>query len=553
MSKIEFSIDGIGHFISDNFLKVPIYQRPYAWTEEHINDLINDLNEFFPEEYFIGTIVVSKKNNYLEIIDGQQRLATFCIIYSAIRNFLLEIKDDDGAKIIETEYLYKPLLRTREPVVKLELGFNDKDFFTNNIILKANSRKTESNKLFHQRIITVYKKIYEYVKNQYWSHSSQLNHINDLIDFFKENIKIIIVSVADETNAFTIFETLNDRGLSLTQVDLIKNFLFNKAGISLSESQKKWTRFTGAIEAAASEEEILQFIRYDWSSKYGLTREKELFYAIKRKTNNSNLVITYFSELENDVNLYLALLNPNHNHWNSYSDACCFFLRNLLDLQLFQNRPLLLSIIKKFTKADVEKALKLIVSWSVRNLIVGLSGSGTIEKEFSNQAKLISERKIITAQELKNSVSNLIPTDEAFKEQFKIATVSKNYIARYYLSEIEKAYHKTSEQETSKDTEKVNLEHILPEKPNLEKNWNNFTEEDHKTYFRRIGNLTLLDKDLNSTQRNSSFKEKKKFFKSSEILISRSLSGIKEWNKKEIEKRQEDFAEKACEIWSLKI
>lgn len=553
MSKIEFSIDGIGHFISDNFLKVPIYQRPYAWTEEHINDLINDLNESFPEEYFIGTIVVSKKNNYLEIIDGQQRLATFCIIYSAIRNFLLEIKDDDGAKIIETEYLYKPLLRTREPEVKLELGFNDKEFFTNNIILKANSGKTESSKLSHQRIITAYKKIYEYIKNQYRSHSNQLNHINDLIDFFKENIKIIIVLVADETNAFTIFETLNDRGLSLTQVDLIKNFLFNKAGNRLSEAQEKWARFTGAIEAAASEEEILQFIRYHWSSKYGLTREKELFDAIKRKTSNSNLVITYLSELENDVNFYLALLNPNHNYWNSYSDACRFYLKNLLDLQLFQNRPLLLSILKKFTKADVEKALKLIVSWSVRNLIVGISGSGTIEKEFSSQAKLISEGKIISAQELKNSVSNLIPTDEAFKKQFKIATVSKNYIARYYLSEIEKAYHTTSEQETSKDTEKVNLEHILPEKPNLEKDWNNFTEEDHKTYFKRIGNLTLLDKDLNSKQRNSSFKEKKKFFKSSEILISQSLSGIKEWNKKEIERRQEDFAEKACEIWSLKI
>jgi len=224
MSKIEFSIDGIGHFISDNFLKVPIYQRPYAWTEEHINDLINDLKESFPEEYFIGTIVVSKKNNYLEIIDGQQRLATFSIIYSAIRNFLLEMKDDEGARIIEAEYLYKPLLRTREPEVKLDLGFNDKEFFKNNIILKGNNSNVLSEKLSHERITIAYTKIYDYIKNEYSSHSNQINHINDLIDFFKDNIKIIIVLVADEANAFTIFETLNDRGLSLSQVDLIKNF-----------------------------------------------------------------------------------------------------------------------------------------------------------------------------------------------------------------------------------------------------------------------------------------------------------------------------------------
>lgn len=553
MSKIEFSIDGIGHFISDNFLKVPIYQRPYAWTEEHINDLINDLKESFPEEYFIGTIVVSKKNNYLEIIDGQQRLATFSIIYSSIRNFLLELKDDEGARIIEAEYLYKPLLRTREPEVKLDLGFNDKDFFKNNIILKGNKGDILSEKLSHERITTAYTKIYDFIKNEYSSHSNQINHINDLIDFFKDNIKIIIVLVADEANAFTIFETLNDRGLSLSQVDLIKNFLFNKAGNRLSEAQEKWTRFTGAIEAAASEEEILQYIRYHWSSKYGLTREKELFDAIKRKTNNSNLVITYLAELESDVNSYLALLNPNHSFWNSYSDACHFYLKNLLELQLFQNRPLLLSILKRFSRTDIEKALRLIVSWSVRNLIVGIVGSGTIEKEFSHQAKLINEGKIKTAQELKRSVLSFIPTDEAFKRQFKIATISKNYIARYYLSEIEKTYHKTSEQETSKDTEKVNLEHILPEKPDLKKDWSNFTEEEHKTYFKRIGNLSLLDKDLNSKQKSSSFIEKKKFFKSSEILISKSLSNIKKWDKKEIEKRQEEFAEKAIEIWSLKI
>ena len=67
MSKIEFSIDGIGHFISDNFLKVPIYQRPYAWTEEHINDLINDLKDSFPDEYFIGT---TNNNNKVQSINN---------------------------------------------------------------------------------------------------------------------------------------------------------------------------------------------------------------------------------------------------------------------------------------------------------------------------------------------------------------------------------------------------------------------------------------------------------------------------------------------------
>ena len=66
----------------------------------------------------------------------------------------------------------------------------------------------------------------------------------------------------------------------LSQTDLIKNFLFNKAGDRIGEAKDKWTRFTGAIESGISEEEILNYIRCYWSSKYGLTREKELYKKI---------------------------------------------------------------------------------------------------------------------------------------------------------------------------------------------------------------------------------------------------------------------------------
>ena len=67
MSKIVFAIDGIGHFISDNYLKVPTYQRPYAWSDDNVNALFQDIKDSYPEEYFIGTIVVTKKENYLDI------------------------------------------------------------------------------------------------------------------------------------------------------------------------------------------------------------------------------------------------------------------------------------------------------------------------------------------------------------------------------------------------------------------------------------------------------------------------------------------------------
>jgi len=89
MAKIKFDDDGIGHYIKDNFFKVPVYQRAFAWEISNIQDLFEDIKDSYPEDYFIGTLVVNKKGDYLEIVDGQQRIATISLFFVAVRNLLL--------------------------------------------------------------------------------------------------------------------------------------------------------------------------------------------------------------------------------------------------------------------------------------------------------------------------------------------------------------------------------------------------------------------------------------------------------------------------------
>jgi len=194
----------------------------------------------------------------------------------------------------------------------------------------------------------------------------------------------------------------------------------------------------------------------------------------------------------------------------------------------------------------------LVVSWSVRNLITGIVGAGTLEYEFSNQAKLINEGKIKNALDLKESIKSFAPSDDQFKKSFEIATVSKQYIARYYLSEIEKSYRDTTEMGPLNNPEKVNLEHILPINYNLG-SWPQFDEDAHKSYYKRIGNLTLMDKKMNSEQKNEEFELKKQIYEKSEIVITKSLDEYDQWTPEYIEKRQKDFAEKAVNVWNLKI
>ena len=551
MPRIDFERDGIGHFISDNFLKVPLYQRSFAWEVNNVRELFEDIKNTYPNEYFIGTIVVTNKEDHLEIVDGQQRLATISLFFIAVRDLFKEIGEDRRANVIEKKYLLEEGLREEETQQRITLNSIDNEFYLKALIEKHNIEPTRDS---HNRLSEAYKYLIKFVKNKY--ESERIDGVLDLIDFIKEKLLIIIVKVSDDVNAFTVFETLNDRGLVLSQTDLIKNYLFNKASDRLTEAQDKWSRFTGAIESAASEDEILNYIRYYWSSKHGLTREKELYKDIKSKITNKNQAITLLNNLEKNAEIYLALLNPNHRLWNNYPRECSEYISELLELRLSQNRPLLIAILERWSEypEEIKKSMRLIISWSVRNLITGTIGSGTLEKEFSKQAKLINEGEIKGAKELFESVKSLIPTDEQFKKAFEIASVSKAYIARYYLRKLEQAFRTTSELEPLKSPEKVTLEHILPENPtNLEKDWSDFNETLHKSYYRRIGNLTLLDKRMNNDIGNGPFEGKKAVYKQSEIIITKNLTKYDKWSSNEIEKRQKEFAEKAVEIWNVEI
>lgn len=549
MAKIEFKQDGIGHFISDNFLRVPVYQRSFAWERSNVQDLVEDIKNSYPEDYFIGTIVVTDKNDYLEIVDGQQRLATINIFFAAVRDLLKDFGNTDKSKHIETEYLLKESLRDEDKKQKLILNNIDNEFYFKRII--ENEINTKPDKESHKRILEAYNEVKNFVQNRY--DNDKLNGLFDLIEFIEKKLKIIVVTVSDDINAFTVFETLNDRGLVLSQTDLMKNYLFNKSGDRIKEAQEKWARFTGALEAAENEEEILQYLRYYWSSKNGLVREKELFKDIKNKIRNKNQTITFITNLDRNTEIYLALLNPNHSLWKDYPKDCAIFIGELKELRLTQNRPLLLAILEKFSdEEEVKEALRVITSWSVRNLITGVIGAGTLEKEFSNQAKLMNDGTIKNATEFKKSIQNLIPTDEQFKNAFKIATVSKAYIARYYLRKLEESYRSTKELSPSINSEKVNLEHILPENPTkLSEDWPAFDENTHRSYCRRLGNLTILDTKMNSEIGNGSFTSKKEIYKQSEIAITRSISELGKWDMEEIEKRQKEFAEKALTIWKI--
>jgi uncharacterized protein with ParB-like and HNH nuclease domain len=321
---VQLGIDlaGIGKLLSARRLAVPIYQRSYAWKEEQVKELYNDVNDAYAKErkeYFLGSIVVSDSgNDRPEIVDGQQRLATITILIAAVRDYLLKNGDAGRAGVFEHDFLTSLDRRTMELTPHLRLNDVDHNFFLKRILRRPNEKERieiEATRASHQRLDKAAQIAAEHVKFITETSSTPIERLLGHIDHVEKNAQVIVVSVPDEANAFMIFETLNDRGLNLSVSDLLKNYLFRVAEDRISEAQLRWASMIGAMETVGDEELAVTYMRHLWSSKYGYTRAKELYSAITSRVNSKQGAIDLATELDTDARYYTALLNPNHELW----------------------------------------------------------------------------------------------------------------------------------------------------------------------------------------------------------------------------------------------
>src|SRR6266481_1339780 len=126
LDQIRIDLEGIAHVLADNRLRVPVFQRSYAWEASHVTDLLQDVSASMQagnQEYFLGSIVVSTEHSgLLEVVDGQQRLATIAIVLAQIREYFLSNEEDQRAATLESDYLLKRDLRTQEQVPRMTLN-----------------------------------------------------------------------------------------------------------------------------------------------------------------------------------------------------------------------------------------------------------------------------------------------------------------------------------------------------------------------------------------------------------------------------------------------
>lgn len=539
-------------------LIVPLNQRPYAWQEDDVEKLFQDLAKSIDTQpiYFLGTVMFTQKGEDTEVADGQQRLATVSILISAIRDYLIELGDEKGAKEYQSDFLIKYDPPTGLYKTKLRLNAQDNQFFHDSVLLPPNEKKKDGAGPFtsHSLLSDAAALAHKHVRNitAGLDKAAKTAKLHRWISFLKEHALIIVVTVpAHLGNSFKMFETLNARGANATQVDILKNFLFERAPKHAQQIHSHWISMLSVIELQGDDSLLLTYIRHLWVALNGPTTTDELGASIEAKVLNEGAALELVSVLDSAAGDYIAILNPIQSpRWEGIGSG-----RRALDLMsneigVEQIRPLILAVARRFTPQEMDRAFQLFLSWSVRFLISGGGGGGKLDRYYGTQAKDVSAGAIKTAAELSLAMEAAVPSDAKFQEAFASVSISKANLARYYLRAIElhRADDPLPQFLINDDPNAVNLEHILPIKPGAD--WK-IPAETAAVFYKRLGNMVLLPAKTNVEAGNKSFLAKRPFIEKSELATTREVLAFTDWGPNEIAERQKKLAEIAPKVWPL--
>jgi hypothetical protein len=394
------------------------------------------------------------------------------------------------------------------------------------------------------------------LKAQQVAARSQEDYLHDLVDYLEISVKAIFVRVPSHANAFMIFETLNDRGLDLAIADLLKNYMFHRAGSRLEEVQASWISMYALFEAARSEASVVDYVRQLWSSRNGLTRERQLYDKIKEQVRGGQQVVTFASQLQQSARLYQAIINTDHPLWVEYGATAQGHMRTLNTLGITRIRPLIIAVLDDFSLAQARKSLRLFVSWAVRFMISGGLGTGTLEEYYCERAKEIRTGTLKSAAKLRDAMGSLVPNDEKFRNAFATASLSKAPLARYVLRTLERqaAGEDQPELVVNENEEEVNLEHVLPESPSSA--WG-VARDIGEAFVNHIGNLCLMKQRPNVDAANKGPIEKAVYYERSKLnltqQVGKTIKTLKRWGAAEIEARQKTLADLAVKAWNLRF
>lgn len=532
---------------------VPKYQRDYSWNQEQWSDLWYDIQQIMEENdsHYMGYLVLQTGDDRnFQIIDGQQRLTTLSILILAVIKCLKELPGTEEEKKgnelrasdIHSSYIGNLNRITLTSVDKLVLNRNNDNFYRLYIasLQKLPQRRiSTSNKLLRNAFET----FYDYLKKSYKTAEELINFTDVIVN----NIFFTVITVSDELNAFKVFETLNARGVQLSSSDLLKNYIFSVANVNeshelmLDDIETQWSEISDILQG----NQIADFLRVFWNATHKTVRKNQLYKVIREEIKTPKQAFSLLLSMREKAHIYMALQNENDELWNGKREIV-YYLSLLKLFNVSQPTSLLITAYSELSEKDFSLLLKRLVIISFRYNIICGKNPNDEEGAYNRLALSILKNKNYTLDELK---SGIYVGDDEFEQTFAykefVYTSRNNKVAKYILSRIE-----NFENGAEIDKDEITLEHILPDNPDEDWEWDDIMIQQ---YHYRLGNMVLLEFVKNKNLGNVSFDEKKIVYANSTVQSTRELgeSNIEKWTEEEINKRQKRLAKLAKGIWRL--
>ena len=543
--------------------RVPQFQRDYSWDQDNWEDLWNDI-ELASEKksaHYMGSVVLqSTTGKTFLIIDGQQRFTTLSILTLAVINAIQKLAEqeiDASSNNERVDILMRQYIGQKDPSSlryssKLFLNENNDGFYQTRLLNfkdPINVKKlSDSERLMWEAYVFFRNKITLRFKKE--SGSELASFLNNTVGELMMFIQII---VQDELNAYTVFETLNSRGVELTSTDLLKNFLFSLVAKSETDLKQVKTQWKKIIDAVGLKE-FPVFLRYFLIATRKQITKEYLFKEVKNFVKTGQDVFDLLDLLEFYAYNYMALGNPDDETWNTDKE-----MRNAINIlkafKVTQWKPLAMVAAEKLDTQQFKRLLQSIIAISYRYNVIAKMQTNEMEKVYSKASINLYKGQNSHISAVLNEIKDLYVGDEEFKNYFSIKqfntsnSVDKKLV-RYTLYKLEGQEEGGSLYDF--ETDNGTIEHILPE--SFPETWQIiFTEEEYERNVYMLGNLTLLEPSKNNKEAaDLPFNEKKKVYLNSKYILSRKISDP-QWTSQNIKNRQTHLAKLATAIWKIQF
>ena len=555
---------GLGKLLMESRFSVPNHQRDYSWTEDEVKQLFDDVETAIADNsstYFLGLMVFMEAQGNLIVLDGQQRLATGVIFISAVRSWLSQYSQHQkDASQIQEWFIGRSELGEKQLQPRLIMNSANNQVFSDYIvnsvatehISKALSKlkRQDRNRNLLEAALLCRNRIAS-IATETGDPDETAKRLIKIVLYLRDHVSVARLIVSSEAAAFTIFETLNDRGLALSPLDLVKNYLFGKAESHskprIRDMESRWTQMMATIANVKAD----NFLKTFWISRHGRIQNPYLFEALKRTYASPDSAVELSIDMLSASEQYAALESADDPVWSPYSMQTREYVRALKILSSQLIHPVMLAALNKFSVREVERLLKLLEVVIVRYQLVGGGRTGTLEISCARLAKMIYAGEVGTASDAFKEIKDIYPSDEDFQTAFQAKQERSNQKAQYLLRGLEKEERRLTAHGMSDEEElgTLTVEHILPKSPGQA--WNDVTKADEALLdecLYKIGNLCLLTK-INKDIGTIPFDEKKKVYQKSKIILTHQVAEQSSWDRQAIEKRQTRMAKLAASFW----